>query len=134
MPTFTLIRDHVRGLARMRAHCDSPALLRHVYCLTCAVFHRIPLQGKIVDYIQEDVDTMQKEMAAWKAEHEQHSAAFADEAAITDNELEPIRIKLADLDQQIKDQQDLIVAAKAQIAQNDLKTQRMLESVALAAR
>ena len=36
--------------------------------------------GKIVDYIQEDVDAMQKEMTMWKKEHAEHTNSLSEEA------------------------------------------------------
>lgn len=90
--------------------------------------------GKIVDYIQEDVDAMQKEMGVWKKEHAEHSNSLSEEALITENEVQPIKVRLGDLDQQIKDQEDLIAATKAIVAENDSKIQRMLDGVAFAAR
>jgi len=90
--------------------------------------------GKIVDYIQEDVDAMQKEMTMWKKEHAEHSNSLSEEALITENEVQPIKVRLGDLDQQIKDQEDLIAATKAIVAENDTKIQRMLDGVAFAAR
>jgi len=90
--------------------------------------------GKIVDYIQEDVDAMRKEMLQWKKEHDDNTVALSEEAAQTEDELQPVMVKLSDLDQQIKDQEEMIAAAKFQVRENDVKLQRMLESVALAAR
>lgn len=90
--------------------------------------------GKIVDYIQEDVDAMRKEMMQWKKEHDENTVALSEEASQTEDELQPVMVKLSDLDQQIKDQEELIAAAKFQVRENDTKLQRMLESVALAAR
>lgn len=90
--------------------------------------------GKIVDYIQEDVDAMRKEMLQWKKEHDENTVALSEEAAKTEDELQPVMVKLGDLDQQITDQEELIMAAKFAVRENDIKLTRMLESVALAAR
>ena len=77
---------------------------------------------------------MQKEMGVWKKEHAEHSNSLSEEALITENEVQPIKVRLGDLDQQIKDQEDLIAATKAIVAENDSKIQRMLDGVAFAAR
>lgn len=77
--------------------------------------------GKIVDYIQEDVDAMRKEMLQWKKEHDDNTVALSEEAAKTEDELQPIKVKLADLDQQIVDQEELIMAAKFAVRENDVK-------------
>ena len=38
----------------------------------------LPL-GKIMDYIQEDMDSMQAELLAWRRENQQHAAALQEE-------------------------------------------------------
>ena len=37
------------------------------------------LPGKIMDYVQEDVDSMRKEMKTWSKESKEHGVALADE-------------------------------------------------------
>lgn len=38
----------------------------------------LPL-GKIMDYIQEDMDSMQAELLAWRRENQQHAQALQEE-------------------------------------------------------
>jgi TRAF3-interacting protein 1 len=90
--------------------------------------------GKIVDYIQEDVDAMRKEMLQWKEEHAENTLKLSEEAAATEDELQPIRVQLDDLEQQIKDQEELIAAAKVSVKEADTRVNQMLESVAFASR
>nr|XP_012328907.1 TRAF3-interacting protein 1 isoform X2 [Aotus nancymaae] len=88
----------------------------------------LPL-GKIMDYIQEDVDAMQNELQLWHAENKQHTEALQQEQSITDCAVEPLKAELAELEQLIKDQQDKICAMKANILRNEEKIQKMVYSI-----
>ncbi|NWU15722.1 MIPT3 protein, partial [Cephalopterus ornatus] len=90
--------------------------------------------GRIVDYIQEDMDAMKNELETWRQENRQHEEALRREQSVTDGALEPLKAELAELDQSIKDQQDKIRAVKANILRNDEKIQRMVLSINQAAR
>ncbi|XP_051646986.1 TRAF3-interacting protein 1 [Manacus candei] len=90
--------------------------------------------GRIVDYIQEDMDAMKNELEMWKQENRQHEEALRREQSVTDSALEPLKAELAELDQLIKDQQDKIRAVKANILRNDEKIQRMVLSINQASR
>ncbi|XP_064443443.1 TRAF3-interacting protein 1 isoform X8 [Mirounga angustirostris] len=93
----------------------------------------LPL-GKIMDYIQEDVDAMQNELQLWHSENKQHREALQQEQSITDCAVEPLKAELAELEQLIKDQQDKICAVKANILKNEEKIQKMVYSINLSSR
>ncbi|CAO2625457.1 TRAF3-interacting protein 1, partial [Lemmus lemmus] len=93
----------------------------------------LPL-GKIMDYIQEDVDAMQNELQLWHSENRQHAEALSKEQSITDSAVEPLKAELCELEQQIKDQQDKICAIKANILKNEEKIQKMVHSINLTSR
>nr|XP_035942335.1 TRAF3-interacting protein 1 isoform X5 [Halichoerus grypus] len=93
----------------------------------------LPL-GKIMDYIQEDVDAMQNELQLWHSENKQHAEALQKEQSITDCAVEPLKAELAELEQLIKDQQDKICAVKANILKNEEKIQKMVYSISLSSR
>ncbi|KAL6050106.1 hypothetical protein STEG23_036849 [Scotinomys teguina] len=90
--------------------------------------------GKIMDYIQEDVDAMQNELQLWHSENRQHAEALSKEQSITDSVVEPLKAELAELEQQIRDQQDKICAVKANILRNEEKIQKMVHSINLTSR
>ncbi|NXF84161.1 MIPT3 protein, partial [Sclerurus mexicanus] len=90
--------------------------------------------GRIVDYIQEDMDAMKNELDMWRQEKRQHEEALRREQSVTDGALEPLKAELAELEQLMKEQQDKIRAVKANILKNDEKIQRMVLSINLAAR
>lgn len=93
----------------------------------------LPL-GKIMDYIQEDVDAMQNELRLWRAEGQQHAEALQQEQSITDSTVEPLKAELAELEQLVRDQQDKICAVKANILKNEEKIQKMVYSINLSSR
>uniref|UniRef100_A0A2K6BL54 TRAF3-interacting protein 1 n=1 Tax=Macaca nemestrina TaxID=9545 RepID=A0A2K6BL54_MACNE len=93
----------------------------------------LPL-GKIMDYIQEDVDAMQNELQLWHSENRHNGEALQQEQSITDCAVEPLKAELAELEQLIKDQQDKICAVKANILKNEEKIQKMVYSINLTSR
>ncbi|KAM5228672.1 TRAF3-interacting protein 1 [Ctenodactylus gundi] len=93
----------------------------------------LPL-GKIMDYLQEDVDAMQNELQLWHSENKQHAEALQKEQSITDSAVEPLKAELAELEQLVKDQQDKICAVKANILRNEEKIQKMVYSITLTSR
>uniref|UniRef100_A0A7M4FU95 TRAF3-interacting protein 1 n=1 Tax=Crocodylus porosus TaxID=8502 RepID=A0A7M4FU95_CROPO len=93
----------------------------------------LPL-GKIMDYIQEDMDAMKNELQMWQYENKQHAEALQKEQNITDSAVEPLKAELAELEQLIKDQQDKICAVKANILRKEEKIQKMVLSINLSSR
>ncbi|KAJ8403490.1 hypothetical protein AAFF_G00352620 [Aldrovandia affinis] len=93
----------------------------------------LPL-GKIMDYIQEDMDSMQKELQTWRRENQEHAQALLQEQRVTDDAVEPLKTELAELDQLIRDQQDKICAVKSNILKNEEKIQKMLSSINFSSR
>uniref|UniRef100_A0ABM5EK15 TRAF3-interacting protein 1 isoform X3 n=1 Tax=Pogona vitticeps TaxID=103695 RepID=A0ABM5EK15_9SAUR len=88
----------------------------------------LPL-GKIMDYIQEDVDAMKNELQMWQKENKQLEEALQKEQGITDGVVEPLKAELAELDQLIKDEQDRICAKRANILKNEEKIQKMIHNI-----
>ncbi|XP_060079052.1 TRAF3-interacting protein 1-like isoform X2 [Ylistrum balloti] len=86
--------------------------------------------GKIMDYVQEDLDSMQKELERWKTENKDHVLALKREKGITDKAIEPMKAQLGEVDQAIADQMDLIAAVKSNIIRNDQKIEKLLRSIA----
>ncbi|XP_038277541.1 TRAF3-interacting protein 1 isoform X2 [Dermochelys coriacea] len=93
----------------------------------------LPL-GKIMDYIQEDMDSMKNELQMWQHENKQHAEALQKEQSITDSAVDPLKAELAELEQLIKDQQDKICAVKANILKKEEKIQKMVLNINLSTR
>ncbi|XP_042900041.1 TRAF3-interacting protein 1 isoform X2 [Parasteatoda tepidariorum] len=88
----------------------------------------VPL-GRMLDFLQEDLDSMKMELKMWREEHEQNLVALHKEQNATETLLEPLRAQLDDLDQVVQNQLDANSALKASIARNDERINRMLSSV-----
>ncbi|XP_051880815.1 TRAF3-interacting protein 1 [Pristis pectinata] len=93
----------------------------------------LPL-GKIMDYIQEDMDSMQNELSMWRKENKKHAESLLREQSVTDSAVEPLKTELAELEQLIKDQQDKNCAVKANILKNEDKIQKMISSINFSSR
>ncbi|XP_070694199.1 TRAF3-interacting protein 1 isoform X2 [Pempheris klunzingeri] len=93
----------------------------------------LPL-GKIMDYIQEDMDAMQAELHTWRQENKEHAQALLQEQRATDRAVEPLKAELAELEQLIKDQQDRICAVRSNILKNEEKIQKMVTGINFSSR
>uniref|UniRef100_A0A1A8PAL5 TRAF3-interacting protein 1 n=2 Tax=Nothobranchius rachovii TaxID=451742 RepID=A0A1A8PAL5_9TELE len=98
------------------------------------VCSRSQMLGKIVDYIQEDVDAVQTELHTWRRENREHAQSLLQEQRATDQTLETLKANLAELEQQIKDQQDKICAVKSNIMKNEEKIQKIVTGISFSSR
>ncbi|KAL4635632.1 TRAF3-interacting protein 1-like isoform X3 [Arapaima gigas] len=85
----------------------------------------LPL-GRIIDYLQEDVDSMQVELQVWQLENQEHAQALLQEQRVTESMVEPLMTELAQLEQLIRDQQEKIYTTKCNIVRNEVKIQKMV--------
>ncbi|CAG0882303.1 unnamed protein product [Cyprideis torosa] len=119
-------RDLMSDAARAR---DREMVFREVTKLTTTIQDVTraanPL-GKLMDYLQEDVDAMQRELEQWRLESKQYGQALKREQGTTEQSVEPLRALLSELELAVKDQLDKIAAVKNSILRNDEKIQRML--------
>lgn len=88
----------------------------------------LPL-GKIMDYIQEDMDSMSMELQQWKQESRQHALALDTEYRLTEGALQPLRSELSQLELMIHEQQTQICALRSSVLRNEHKIHRMLTGV-----
>ncbi|KAF3842881.1 hypothetical protein F7725_001730 [Dissostichus mawsoni] len=94
----------------------------------------LPL-GKIMDYIQEDMDAMQAELHTWRRENKEHAQALLQEQrGATDRAVEPLKSELVELDQLIREQQDKICAVRSNILKNEDKIQKMVTGINFSSR
>ncbi|XP_061697393.1 TRAF3-interacting protein 1-like isoform X2 [Syngnathoides biaculeatus] len=88
----------------------------------------LPL-GKIMDYVQEDIDAMQAELQSWRKENKEHAQVLLQEQKVTDQAVEPLKAELGELDQQMKDYQDKICAVRSNILMNEENIQKKLAAI-----
>ncbi|KAI9535170.1 TRAF3-interacting protein 1 [Dissostichus eleginoides] len=93
----------------------------------------LPL-GKIMDYIQEDMDAMQAELHTWRRENKEHAQALLQEQRATDRAVEPLKSELVELGQLIREQQDKICAVRSNILKNEDKIQKMVTGINFSSR
>ncbi|XP_029167472.1 TRAF3-interacting protein 1 [Nylanderia fulva] len=82
--------------------------------------------GKLLDYVQEDVEMMQKELLDWRKQYRQLSEQLEREQKETEEMIEPMKETLKEIDGNMKVQMDKIRQVKAQITKNDQKIRRLL--------
>ncbi|GAB1862952.1 TRAF3-interacting protein 1 [Camponotus japonicus] len=82
--------------------------------------------GKLLDYVQEDVEVMQKELLDWKNQYRQLNEQLEKEQKETQEMIEPMKETLKEIDGNMKMQLDKIRQVKAQIMKNDQKIRRLL--------
>lgn len=93
----------------------------------------LPL-GKMMDYIQEDMDTMKNELQTWRTENREHAEVLLREQSVTDTAVDPLKAELAELEQLIKEQRDKICTVKGNILRNEEKIQKMVQSIGVSGR
>ena len=59
--------------------------------------------GKSIDFVTDDIDSMNKEFDHWKRESSQCSAQLAEQQKITEDVLQPLQDQLAELEERIKE-------------------------------
>ncbi|KAH0956756.1 hypothetical protein HN011_008890 [Eciton burchellii] len=82
--------------------------------------------GKLLDYVQEDVEMMQKELLDWKNQYRQLNEQLEREQIETQEMIEPMKNTLKDIDNNIKTQSNKIRHIKAQVMKNEQKIRRLL--------
>lgn len=82
--------------------------------------------GKLMDFIPEDIDAMQLELAMWRDTYNQSSIELKKERSLTESVTEPMKNQLVTIEANIKEYRDMIDACRAKILQNAEKIQRLL--------
>ncbi|KAK6639295.1 hypothetical protein RUM43_007567 [Polyplax serrata] len=85
--------------------------------------------GKLLDFFQEDVDSMQRELEVWKNKNSSLCIQIAHEKSITEQFVEPLKIHLKEIQQSIDEQSDQISHVKANIIKNNQKIRKLLFGV-----
>ncbi|KAJ8416691.1 hypothetical protein AAFF_G00325690 [Aldrovandia affinis] len=136
-PSPSSFKDQERALASEVARSKELLVSREMERLRSSAQtvcrSALPL-GKVMEYVQEDVDSMQKELEMWRHQNREHALALLREQRITDSAVEPLKAELAELERLIRDQQDKICAVKSSILHNEEKIQKMVSAISFSAR
>jgi TRAF3-interacting protein 1 len=90
--------------------------------------HANPL-GKTMDYIQEDLDNMHKELEYWKAERRKRQAELDDLSKSSEDHLQPVVERQAKAKESVAEMLAKITAVKSQISSNDSQVKLLLQNV-----
>mmetsp|Transcript_48722 Transcript_48722/g.143790 ORF Transcript_48722/g.143790 Transcript_48722/m.143790 type:complete len:295 (-) Transcript_48722:304-1188(-) len=85
--------------------------------------------GKSIDLVHQDIANMGKELDKWKQEYREASEMLYEQARKTQEILQPMAQKVAELDDKILEQKAKISNSRLRISQNDAKIQVLLQSV-----
>lgn len=85
--------------------------------------------GRILDYVQEDVDSMLSELTTWEEEYKKNLEKYEKEKHLINEDLIPLKNQLDQLDLDITHQLDRISTSKANILKNEEKIKKMVRIV-----
>lgn len=85
--------------------------------------------GRILDYLQEDINSIVTELRGWVDEHSKNMIKLQEEKSSIDTHLEPFRIQLEHLDNDISRLYESIAIRKAAILRNEEKIERIIKMV-----
>lgn len=85
--------------------------------------------GKSIDFVTDDIDSMNKEFEYWRKESNSCLVSLAEQQKITEEVIQPLQDQLAELEEKIRDQTAKVNSTKSQIIRNDLTVQNLLYSV-----
>ncbi len=85
--------------------------------------------GKSMDFISEDIETMTKEYETWRSKSQSAKTQWEEELKKTDDTLQPLQDKMAEIDGQIQEQKEKIHNIRSQIFKNEGIIQGLLTSV-----
>ncbi|KAH6571338.1 hypothetical protein BASA62_003923 [Batrachochytrium salamandrivorans] len=85
-----------------------------------------------MDYMQEDVDSMNKELEIWRKESQSFKVMRDAEEQLTLESLVPLETQLKSISSSIDEQYEKIATTKEAIIQNDIAIQKILRGITTA--
>jgi len=85
--------------------------------------------GRCLEYVQEDLEAMGKELESWRAVRHRRAGELADEEANTSSALVGFKAELEKVEELIKEKQQHIRFTKASILRNDATVERLISQV-----
>jgi len=85
--------------------------------------------GKSIEFINDDIESMNTELLSWRKQYNDSKTKMQSELKITEDALVPLYDKLAEIDEQMKDQKGKIQNMKTQIIKNQSTIKSLLYSV-----
>lgn len=88
--------------------------------------------GKSIDLVHQDIANMGKELDKWKAQYAEASEQYQNELRSTEEQLQPLYQKVAELDDRLYEQVVKIRNSRSRIAENDQQIGNLLQAVVAA--
>merc|ERR1719321_831348 len=88
--------------------------------------------GKSIDLVHQDIASMGKELDKWKSQYADASDQYQQQVRLTEEQLQPMYQKLAELDDQLAEQTLKIRNCRSRIADNDIQIGSLLNAVVAA--
>jgi len=85
--------------------------------------------GRCLEYVQEDLEAMGKELESWRSQRHRRAGELAEEEASTTSALVGAKAELEKVEELIREKHAQIRFAKAQIIRNDAQVERLLSQV-----
>ena len=85
--------------------------------------------GRCLEYVQEDLEAMGKELEGWRTLRHRRAGELADEEASTTSALIGLKSELEKVEEMIKEKQVQVRFTKASIIKNDAQIERLLSQV-----
>ena len=103
--------------------------LAHLRASLQALCASIMPLGKCMDFVTEDMASMDRELDKWRQEASVHKDRLEQVRQRTEEEVEPLRLRLVDLDEQVESRIRGINALKAKVMQNEDRINSLLRMV-----
>merc|ERR1719271_30670 len=85
--------------------------------------------GRCLEYVQEDLEAMGKELESWRGVRHRRAGELADEEATTASALVALKAELEKQEELVKEKHAQIRFAKASIIRGDSQIERLLSQV-----
>eukprot|EP01029_Cantina_marsupialis_P004441 TRINITY_DN1444_c0_g1_i1.p1 TRINITY_DN1444_c0_g1~~TRINITY_DN1444_c0_g1_i1.p1 ORF type:complete len:533 (-),score=238.42 TRINITY_DN1444_c0_g1_i1:88-1686(-) len=85
--------------------------------------------GRCLQFLPDDLESMDKEIALWKMKEKEYEDDLKHLKEETDRELAPLRKKLADVEEKIRQEKTLINEGKARVARNRIRVKELMRNL-----
>ncbi|CAH8833977.1 unnamed protein product [Trichobilharzia szidati] len=118
-----------KGSNEMAKECEKALLEKEInrLCNSLQSLSRsaIPL-SKLMDFIQEDLETMQQEFERWRNENNSLKSQLKQQESLTQSCIEPLKAQLEELEQFEKEKERAIAKCKTKILHNNERIENLL--------
>ncbi|XP_053681874.1 TRAF3-interacting protein 1 [Sabethes cyaneus] len=81
--------------------------------------------GKLMDFLQEDIDSMERELTNWQQVYSQSAIELNKERSANESAIEPLKHQLAQIEGNIREYQELIDITRCNILHNEQKIETL---------